>query len=601
MTRYRQTMAEAMEMVHLSEKEINKLRNGVKVLGNALPNRAVAQQMADKANKEMGHDADVYQSPFNNRFYVRIKEDVNEDKGFTDQQIKMAYGIANDKRYKGGNMTGAVSAIEKIAKGLSNHPDVQKVLKRTNEELDEAFSDTQIAQLKKAYEPLRDKKISIDNANKLRAMLSTIDNNKTALEKLYKADVPFVSSLASARLISKHGYKADKLISLRKEGIDIAVEELNQMNEVVNPTKPAKDEKQDKKPFDKASDPEAKVSMEPKEAAGDEKDKKDLAKKDSEVAMLKQKIETEKQKAIQKQTQVQVNPETGEPLLKIGLAYKLIKDKMKKDEVKKDEVKEESLDEFNKKDYDKNEDENEHSLNALELVKKFGTPAEKKEMQGIYDRHMKRGSITEPDYSKRNAFDKKYYPKLKESKLYNEMFGNKQISPTQAALLRKYLGMVGNAGAPFPPIREDNVDEGKMSAISAMQDAGKSSEEIAKALKLDVKTVKTILGEEVINEKLKVSDGLGTWIDDFVNSDAPQFKGKSKEDKKNMAIAAFTDAGGKLEQNEGSDRIENDPCWKGYKMVGMKKKGGKEVPNCVPEGAIKLVDDILSKKLKGRK
>jgi hypothetical protein len=26
-----------------------------------------------------------------------------------------------------------------------------------------------------------------------------------------------------------------------------------------------------------------------------------------------------------------------------------------------------------------------------------------------------------------------------------------------------------------------------------------------------------------------------------------------------------------------------DPCWKDYKMVGTKKKGGKEVPNCVPE------------------
>ena len=25
-----------------------------------------------------------------------------------------------------------------------------------------------------------------------------------------------------------------------------------------------------------------------------------------------------------------------------------------------------------------------------------------------------------------------------------------------------------------------------------------------------------------------------------------------------------------------------DPCWKGYEMVGTKKKGGKEVPNCVP-------------------
>ena len=28
---------------------------------------------------------------------------------------------------------------------------------------------------------------------------------------------------------------------------------------------------------------------------------------------------------------------------------------------------------------------------------------------------------------------------------------------------------------------------------------------------------------------------------------------------------------------------EEDPCWKGYQQIGMKKKGGKEVPNCVPE------------------
>ena len=30
------------------------------------------------------------------------------------------------------------------------------------------------------------------------------------------------------------------------------------------------------------------------------------------------------------------------------------------------------------------------------------------------------------------------------------------------------------------------------------------------------------------------------------------------------------------------DKRDGDPCWKGYKQVGMKKKDGKEVPNCVP-------------------
>jgi len=31
---------------------------------------------------------------------------------------------------------------------------------------------------------------------------------------------------------------------------------------------------------------------------------------------------------------------------------------------------------------------------------------------------------------------------------------------------------------------------------------------------------------------------------------------------------------------------EAGPCWKGYKQVGMKNKGGKQVPNCVPEGVV---------------
>ncbi len=30
------------------------------------------------------------------------------------------------------------------------------------------------------------------------------------------------------------------------------------------------------------------------------------------------------------------------------------------------------------------------------------------------------------------------------------------------------------------------------------------------------------------------------------------------------------------------EKKKGDPCWVGYKQVGMKKKGGKQVPNCVP-------------------
>ena len=42
-----------------------------------------------------------------------------------------------------------------------------------------------------------------------------------------------------------------------------------------------------------------------------------------------------------------------------------------------------------------------------------------------------------------------------------------------------------------------------------------------------------------INEVLKKSDSIETWISDFVHSDAPQFKGKSKEKRIEMAKAAY--------------------------------------------------------------
>ena len=75
--------------------------------------------------------------------YIKNKDDVQEQKDeemnidegrFNPKQVKMAIGIASDKRFAKGNMTGAVKAIEKLARGLSNHPQVAAVLRRQNEE-----------------------------------------------------------------------------------------------------------------------------------------------------------------------------------------------------------------------------------------------------------------------------------------------------------------------------------------------------------------------------------------------------------------------------------------------------------------------------------
>ena len=69
---------------------------------------------------------------------LKMGEEIILDEGFSPKEIKMAIGVASDPRYKKGNYTGAYNAIEKIKKGLASHPQVAAVLKRQNENLDEA-------------------------------------------------------------------------------------------------------------------------------------------------------------------------------------------------------------------------------------------------------------------------------------------------------------------------------------------------------------------------------------------------------------------------------------------------------------------------------
>ena len=88
------------------------------VVKNALYSKMTPDQLADKVKKSA----------------PKLKE------GFSPKEIKMAIGIASDPRYKGGNMTGAVRAIDKLKRGLSDHPQVRAVLKRQNEDIEEAMS-----------------------------------------------------------------------------------------------------------------------------------------------------------------------------------------------------------------------------------------------------------------------------------------------------------------------------------------------------------------------------------------------------------------------------------------------------------------------------
>jgi len=209
MSRYRNTFSDLLNEVRLVEQmKTIKLRNGAKVLDKVFSNKTQADSAARSLmTQHKGVEADAYQSPFNNRFYVRIKEETIKEQDDKDHEVSMARGeleaiadkatqlasmlqgksdegnpleawvqskITKAKDYinsvsdylmynpdmkqneeveieegfssslkqkakeiakkMADNMTGAVKEIEKLAKGLSDDPEVYKVIKYYNED-----------------------------------------------------------------------------------------------------------------------------------------------------------------------------------------------------------------------------------------------------------------------------------------------------------------------------------------------------------------------------------------------------------------------------------------------------------------------------------
>lgn len=96
--------------------------------------------------------------------------------------------------------------------------------------------------------------------------------------------------------------------------------------------------------------------------------------------------------------------------------------------------------------------------------------------------------------------------------------------------------------------------------VKVQFDFGKNPEDIFVGTPQEVADhINAVLGlTESLEEKLKPSDGLGSWIKDFMKSDAPQFKDKSDKEKRDMAIAAFVEAGGKLNESDLQEKVSFD-------------------------------------------
>jgi hypothetical protein len=158
-----------------------------------------------------------------------LVEEINE--GYSSTLIQKAKEIA---KKLAGNLTKAYDEIEKIAKGLSNDPEVQKALQMANEEVDrpkpsepnpkeisEGLSNAQIAQLKKEYEPLKGKTITTSQYQQLKNILFKLQDGD--LEKLQKQNIPFASTGAGSILRVRKS--PVKITSVKVPGLEGMAEE----------------------------------------------------------------------------------------------------------------------------------------------------------------------------------------------------------------------------------------------------------------------------------------------------------------------------------------------------------------------------------------
>ena len=163
-----------------------------------------------------------------------------------------------------------------------------------------------------------------------------------------------------------------------------------------------------------------------------------------------------------------------------------------------------------------NESVNEISRSMTPMNKRFGKTVDPKKFDA-YKKFVKKNNVDEPTV--RMIRDN---PDAAESK---RMMKNKNVA--QAVSL--YKASMKESVTELSMSMKDVSKTGLSKKATGSVDKDK--------LKKDLEKLKKNLGE-----KLKVSDGMGSWIKDFQGSDAPQFKGKDKEERRDMAIAAYLSA-----------------------------------------------------------
>ena len=561
--------------------------------------------------------------------YMMYKPEEVEEATYGWTLVSKAKDIA--KKFK-DNITKAVAEIEKLEKGLSKNPTVDAELRKYNEEteLKENFSKSQIDRLKKEYEVLRGKKISVQNANKLSAMFKNIPDS--GLTDLYKADIPFLSVMAMSKMVQK-GIP-------RPAGVKLRMEELDQLEEM--------------------NDYGLKGTISDTQLANIKKTWANKTKKDITpgVRAMIAKMDTPTKVAIQH--------------AKINVLSDLVKEDYTEKDVDKfhkkldklvhksfghssDEKKmksEEELEEGRMKDIFTAGQEGKSAEEIAKIMKlplktvkdilgeqtKVKQDTDIKDKEGTqpakyYAKDADGDDMSKATKDKRAAHfkakkdgpapgdkDKDTKPSV-HTKKFKQMYGEETLNEKIEGLENK----AEKSGMPYSILKQ--VYDRGMAAYKTGHRPGTTAQQWAFARvnsfitkssgtwgKADKDLADKVRGskkEETIKEFKKMSVYFPKGMVDMMKASKLLIKKGFKVDQKGEYLKVdgkgadlnkyahdlknFYGATVKAEEKEEVD----EACWTGYKQVGMKNKGGKQVPNCVPEGAKQLVDRILSEKLKG--
>ena len=216
----------------------------------------------DKSDDGEGLDA-VQPKATKKKFADRKDKDIDND-GDTDSSDEYLH-----KRRK---------AISKNVKEESDVVDIDIDLEYTLEAKSSFRPAVAIKTLKKEFEPMRGKKISMDSAKKLSTIMNKFSDDKDMLIQLMKADIPFVSQGAVTRLISKHNMKGAELNKMMKEEEEVPCAECGKVHEGACATEDVKEGKIVKEEDDE--DGSEKTDAQKNDMDGDgEKDSKKKKKK----------------------------------------------------------------------------------------------------------------------------------------------------------------------------------------------------------------------------------------------------------------------------------------------------------------------------------